>query len=304
MSSASARLFGAAAALLLAWPAAADDSSAGAAPGALAAEPAGAVTLSAATLSLDGDEVRLALTVAVRGSGATMRLDLPAFGWLGEADAYPDRSFPDLRLELDGRAAAVRSGFTATANGRDVTEAVRAAGVDPFAIAATPPVIAAPPGREDAVARLVAAGAAQRAPEGLLATWTAARWLSLPVPAGTHRLTLRYTALPAFALLPQGRTPAARLANTPLDDQATRACLAQHAAAPAVARLLRGAVVATRFTVPVQPADAPPRPVAVRLPPERASVTLVCGAAPGAAPRATTRNGALRLLRLAPARLP
>jgi len=193
-----------AAMLMLAAPAHADDESAGVTPGPFRAEPGGSVTLASSRIVLDGDRVSVALGVTAR-SGATIRLDLPRFGWLGEAEPYPDRQFPEMAVEVDGRPAAVRNTVFAGFRGQDITAALRDAGLDPFAIAETPPFVSpspvsAMPVRRRAFEGLVASGAVTKAPEGFLAGWTASRTVRVTPGAGRHVVTFRYAARPAFAL--------------------------------------------------------------------------------------------------------
>ena len=186
--------------LSVASPAVADDESAGVMPGRLRAEAPGALSGGAVHVALSGDRVEVAASVVVRAERAGMHLDMPRFGWLGEAETYPDRQFPELAVAIDGRAATLRDRFDARFRGRDMTVLVRAAGVDPYVIADTPPFVQVPDGRQAAVDALLAAGAVTRAPEGLIARWTVQRRIGLVLRRGRHRVTLRYKARPGFVL--------------------------------------------------------------------------------------------------------
>lgn len=257
-----------AALLLLAMPARADDGSAGAVPGRFRAEPARRAMLTSTRIKLDGEQVRVALGVAVRANTA-IRLDLPRFAWLGEAESYPDRQFPELKVDVDGRPVSTAEDFVATVKGRDITSALRAAGVDPFAIAATPPFIEATPGKQTAFDALVASGAVTKAPEGFLAGWGASRIVRVAPGAGAHVLTYRYTARPALGLdtLASANVRWADYGMSP--GTATRVA-ARHG--------LRGSVVVKRYTVPAVLDGIPPRAVTLRVSREVGAMTIVCGA--------------------------
>lgn len=257
--------------LLVAAPAAADDRGDGVAPGAFRAAPAGAVTAMGAAVTLDGERVGVTLRVVARPvprGQASVRLDLPRFGWLGEGESYPDRQFPELAVSVDGRVVAPVEDFTASARGRDVTAAVRAAGLDPFAIAETPPFVEAAPGRRAAFDALVAGGAVRQAPEGHLAAWSAARMVRVPLRAGAHAVAFRYTARPAFALTP---LPAA-------DVRWADYCTTRAAVARVLVRTVgRGPVVVRRYAIPVAVDGRRPR-ATLRVRGADAALTVVCGA--------------------------
>ena len=298
MSSNGARA-GAAALLLLAAPASADDTSAGVPAGVFRAEPAGGVALGAVAVTLDGEQVRVALSVSARGRAA-VRLDLPRFAWLGEGELYPDRHFPELTVEVDGRAAAPADSFVATVGTKDVrsdvTGAVRAAGVDPFAIAETPPFVQPAPGRQAAFDALVAAGAVRQAPEGMLATWSAARTVRVTPGAGAHVVAFRYKARPAFALQQAG-APDVRWADY---------CTTAGAAARVLARAgLRGGFVAKQYVVPVALYGARPRAVTLRVSSDAGGAAIVCGSGgralvdpAGVVPVRAGADGTIRVLRM------
>lgn len=286
-----------AALLLLAVPAWADDASTGVVPGPFRAEPAGGAALTSAQVVLDGEQVRVALTVTLRGT-ASIRLDLPRFAWLGEAETYPDRQFPELKVDVDGRPASPAEQVVATAKGKDITPSLRAAGIDPFAIAETPPFVEAAPGKQAALDALVASGAATKAPEGLLANWSASRTVRIVPGAGAHELAFRYTARPAFAL----STPAAADVRWPaycttLD--AAKRVLARHG--------LRGAIVTRQYGIPVALDGVRPRALTLRVSKQAGAATIVCGAGgkalidpAGEVAVKAGADGAVHVLRLVP----
>ena len=261
-----------ASALLLAFPARADDESAGVAPGAFRAEPAGAVFGLAAQVSLDGEWIEVVTELRASAPGALLRLVLPRFGWLGAGETYPDRHFPELVVTLDGQAVAPTDNYTVRAGGKDVTALVRAAGLDPYAVAETPPFVQAGQNRQPALDALLAARAVTRAPEGLLAGWTVQRQIGLALPAGRHRVSLRYKARPSLAL-----------AGTPLRPGAVR--WAEYCLTPAAGAGLRprgstgGAVLVRTTAVPVAVSGAPPSRIGLTVSDRRdGSLSVMCSA--------------------------
>lgn len=286
------------AALLLASPAHADDQSDGVAAGTMRLDPAAAAAATSARVTLDGTAAEVSLLLVLKAAG-TFHLDLPRFGWLGEAETYPDRNFPELKVIVDGRPAAPADTFAAWARGRDVTAAIRAAGLDPYAVAATPPVVGAPAGGPAALDGLVAAGIVTYAPEGLLAEWTVARRLATPLAAGRHVVSLRYTARPAFALV----TPSERAASVRWADY----CLTPAAATALLARQgLAGPVIMRRYVIPVSLGGIAPAMISVRVARSGGGMTLLCGAGGRAAVDPTGDvavragdDGAVHVLRVA-----
>ena len=282
--------------LQLAAPARADDESAGVVPGPFRTMPGGGARLDAVSVTLGGDKVGIALTATFRGMAA-IQLDLPSFGWLGEAETYPDRQFPELAVDVDGRPVSPATDFVAAVNGKDVTAGVRAAGIDPFAIADTPPFVQPLPGRQAAFDALVASGAVTKRPEGFLAGWSASRMVRVAPGAGTHTLGFRYKARPAFVLRTSGSGSIA------WGDY----CLSPKAAMRLLARRdLRGSVVVQRYGFPVTLDGARPRTTTLRVTGQAGATTIVCGAngmplidPVGEVPVMPSADGSVRLLHLA-----
>jgi hypothetical protein len=179
----------------------ADDESAGVVLPGLRSDPAGSVKVSAASVVSRQNQIEVSLTVAVRrGAAASVTIQLPRFGWPGQAEPYPDRHFPELTIRVDGAPAAVQSSFEAFVGSANVTEAVRSAGVDPFAIADTPPFVASTSGNRAALEALERLGAVEPSDGRYLAKWKAARKLRVPLDPGPHTVTLRYQGRPGYAL--------------------------------------------------------------------------------------------------------
>jgi hypothetical protein len=180
----------------------ADDTSAGVMLPGLRSEPAGSVAVSAASLRLQAGRIEATLEVTVRrGQASSVVIRTPRFGWLGEAEPYPDRQFPELQILVGGAPARTESTFAAFAGSADVTAAIRAAGFDPFAIADTPPFVTPGAGDAPAVGTLERLGAVEQSDGNYIAKWTAQRKVKVALSPSSHTLTLKYMARPGFALL-------------------------------------------------------------------------------------------------------
>ena len=188
-------------ALLAPAAAYADDSSRGVPLPGLRSDPPSSVAASAAALEMRGGVVSLTLHVAVRPSqGAAILLQMPSFGWLGESETYPDRQFPELRIEVDGSPATLSDTFTARAGTANVTAALRKAGVDPYLIIDTPPFVKLKPDDPNAL-DLQRLGAIESSEGQWLAKWTVQRTVRTALKAGAHTVKLVYKARPAIALM-------------------------------------------------------------------------------------------------------
>jgi hypothetical protein len=184
----------------------ANDSSRGVPLPGLQAEPADSLDASAATFDLQDGKINLSITL--RRSGATavnpaVVIRGPRFGWLGEAEPYPDRQFPELKAAFDGEALPPAMDFAVFAGEQDVTAAIRDAGLDPFAITDTPPFVDLPQGRgRTAFDHLLAAHAVQRSDGQFLAKWTAQRLFRFDTAGRTRTvLSLSFRARPGFSLV-------------------------------------------------------------------------------------------------------
>lgn len=207
-------LFHACLVLALSWipPARANDSSSGVALPAFTVQPPDSFVPSSSRISLKGEtvEVRLDGRVPVDRQ-ARLTLALPGFEWLGAAEPYPDRHFPELTVKLENAIAPVTETVKVGYRGADITGTVRAAELDPFAIADTPPLVELPAAKQSAAQELMRLGALAKDGDNFLARWTAARTLRLDVPSGDkHMLILAYKARPAFALFQRSALPTSR----------------------------------------------------------------------------------------------
>jgi hypothetical protein len=169
-------------------------------------EPKGSVRATAAEVDLSGDSVVLRLKLRVPGAGSELTLRGPLFAWLGEAETYPDRHFPELQAQLDNQALPPSRAFTAWAGQHDVTADVAALDLDPFVIATTPPMLdPAPAADSPPFKRLLAHGAVQATDGQLWARWQARRlWHFKLQPSRAEDpldFQLAFTARPGLALV-------------------------------------------------------------------------------------------------------
>ena len=189
---------------LLPMQARADDASNGVMLPGMQSTPTGSVRVVVASVVLRADQVAVSITADVApGRVGHVVIHGPRFGWLGEAETYPDRQFPELQASVDGTAVVLNSSFSAFAGSTDISATLRDARLDPFVIAQTPPFVGAVAGHELAFNKLVALGAIEKSDGGSLAHWDAARDIGIALgKGGQHTLTLTYTARPAYALIP------------------------------------------------------------------------------------------------------
>jgi hypothetical protein len=156
------------------------------------------------------------------------------FKWRGEGDPYPDQQYPELAVRLDGRTARVRDGFKAETAKGDITGLLRAAHIDPFVIADSPPIVDLDKlGRREAHALRDAGGLKQDPDAGDLAMWSAQRKVGFDLPAKRRAvLELRYIARPAFALRPT--------TDSELDPRLRQACASMASLREQAAQVLVG----------------------------------------------------------------
>jgi hypothetical protein len=165
-------------------------------------EPAESTAVLSATVLLRDKTVQLTWKLNVQpGHSARASFTGQRFRWRGEADPYPERQFPELEVLLDGAPALTTSRFSAWMKSTEISNQIRAAGLDPFVITESPPIVAPPGALSEPLKALEREGAIVPDDAGYLAKWSAQRIVSVPLAPGSQRqLTLKYTARPAFAL--------------------------------------------------------------------------------------------------------
>lgn len=152
-------------------------------------------------VTMSGQHVSVELSIHADSTQPALLIEGPLFGWQGESEAYPDRHFPELDIHIDGVSATPEDRFEVFMGKFNITSAIRDAGMDPWAIAHTPPVT---PVRADsrALNALERIHAVQRSGEQYLAKWTARRMLRIPLKGSANqRVELRYLARPASSQL-------------------------------------------------------------------------------------------------------
>jgi hypothetical protein len=182
----------------------ADDASNGVMLPGMQSSPLGSVRVLAARVVLHADTIVLSVTTDVPpGDLGHIVIHGPRFGWMGEAEPYPERQFPELQASVDGTPVTVTSHVSAFAGSTDISATLRDARLDPFTVAQTPPFVSAVAGHEVAFNQLVALGAIQPSEDGSLAQWEVARVIDVTLGGGgQHMLALTYAARPAYALIP------------------------------------------------------------------------------------------------------
>ena len=175
----------------------ADDSSAGVVLPAMRSFPSGSVKLAAASLVFKEGDIEVNLSIRAT-KGGSLTIVMPRFGWVGEAEPYPARHFPELQILVDGMVAPIENSFTAFVGTADVTQAIRTARIDPFLIADTPPFVNA---RPESIKELERLGAVERSGEEYLARWTAQRTMKVAIKSGSSTLRLKYKTRPGYGLL-------------------------------------------------------------------------------------------------------
>jgi hypothetical protein len=245
---------------LVAFPrcAEADDTSSGVMLPGLRSEPPGSVKVSSASVDLQQGTVRIVWKAdAPRQGGGKLVIEMPRFGWLGESEPYPDRQFPELKILVDGSPARMESSFAAFIGPTNVTEEIRKAGVDAFAIADTPPFIT-PNGNPEAIQSLVRLGATEKADDAYIAKWIAQRTVRVALSGGMHAVTLTYKPRPAYGLRRSSQiTSPAYLKPYCLTSDALAAALGK----PPASRIF----TAFQYAIPVSVDDAGTQSVSISI---------------------------------------
>ena len=267
----------------------ADDSSHGVMLPGLVAVPPGSARVAEATVDLQDGQVHEALTLDQIGhADAAAVINGPLFGWRGEADPYPDRQFPELQATLGGVEASPGNGFAAFAGLQDITALVVSAGLDPFTIADTPPIVDRPHGAARSAFEMLQQLGAIRPSDGqFLARWTARRIFRFNLGDRAQTvLTLAYHARPGFDLMVIGDLPhAVRLADYCL----TEANLAERLATPRADQLF----VVKTFAIPVGIDGKPPERVMAHVENPDALFCGNDGAAVAGGPRTSPRSASV-----------
>jgi hypothetical protein len=168
----------------------------------LESDPAGTVISESCAVRVTGNDVAVDMTVKTDSRTPALLINGPQFGWTGATEPYSDRHFPELRIRVDGEFVTPDDRFEAFVGRTNITNLLRAAQMDPWAITRTPPVTSAYPKNTQVLNALKNAGAIVDVGDGYRAEWTARRTLRIALKAAPdHRVELRYTARAAQKLL-------------------------------------------------------------------------------------------------------
>jgi len=168
----------------------------------LQADPPGTVIPRSCTLSVMAGHVSVELLVATTTDMPALLLSGPLFGFDGSAAPYAERQFPELAIRVDGASSVPDDRFEAFFGGRNITNFLIQADLDPWIITHDPPVTAAHPAHPQVLKGLILMGAIEPVGEDFRAKWTARRILRIPLKnVPQQRVELDYTARPAAAVM-------------------------------------------------------------------------------------------------------
>jgi hypothetical protein len=184
--------------MVLAGSANAQDWSGGAPLPGLKADEGTVVSPQSCSVTLQGAKATVELELAATSDQPALLIDGPTFGWMGETEAYPDRHFPELEVRVDGTLIAPEGYFLASMGKRDISSLIRRAGIDPWAITHSPPIVSSP---KDPfwLQALEKTGAIEHSGDDYIAHWSAQRVVRIPLKMAPQvQLQLSYLARPAF----------------------------------------------------------------------------------------------------------
>lgn len=165
-------------------------------------DPSGTIIPHSAVVSLADNHVTVNMGVTTASEEMpALLLTGPSFGW-NSADDYPEKQFPELQIRVDGMPAKLQDRFEAFAGAMNITNMVRMAGLDPWAITHTPPVTGAHTEHPAVLKTLLNLRAIEKSGDDYVAQWTARRIVRVPLPpASEHQVAFEYTARPATAVM-------------------------------------------------------------------------------------------------------
>jgi hypothetical protein len=168
----------------------------------LESDPAGTVVPGSCTVSVVGGNVRVELAAGATADSPALLLRGPFFGWSGASEPYPDRHFPELEIRIDGAPTTPQDRFEAFVGKTNVTNLIKWAEMDPWAISRTPPFTLAHPRNIQVVNVLKNVDGIEPSGDGYLAKWTARRLVRIPLKAvPLQRVDLSYTLRPAASVM-------------------------------------------------------------------------------------------------------
>ena len=146
--------------------------------------------------------VRVDLAAGTGADTPALLLSGPLFGWSGAPDPYPDRHFPELGIRIDGAPMTPQDRFEAFVGKTNVTNLIKSAEMDPWAITRTPPFTFAHPRNIQILNVLKNVNAVETSGDGYLAKWTARRLIRIPLKTvPVQQVELTYTLRPATSIM-------------------------------------------------------------------------------------------------------
>jgi hypothetical protein len=210
----------------------------------LESDPPNTVIPQDCAVSVVDAHVSVDISVSTSESKPALLFEGPLFSWNGPSEPYPDRHFPELHFRVDGEAATPEESFEAFIGKQDISMLLKAAGMDPWAIARNPASIAAHSENIRVLKVLTSMGAVEKSQDDFLAKWQARRILRTPLKAvPLQHVQYDYTARPTTSVI------AAEQIDT--DSREKRYCIS-----PAQLRRLihpgtrSGLVTVSDFTIP------------------------------------------------------
>jgi hypothetical protein len=168
----------------------------------LESDPTGTVVAEVCTVSVMAGKVKVDLPASTAEKMPALLLTGTFFGWSGPSDPYPNRHFPELEIRVDGAPIEPQDRFEAFMGQTNITNLIKMAEMDPWAISRTPPMTSAYAGNVQVLNALRNVGAIAQSGDDYLAKWTARRLLRIPLTtAPSQQVELEYAARPVISIL-------------------------------------------------------------------------------------------------------
>lgn len=184
----------------------ADDWSAGVRLPPIQTAPIKGFNLNSLNISLRSDNTT-DLTYSTRDASSVgsiaFEINFPAFSWPGGSDSYPDKQFPELRVQQNTAAITATEFVTSKFKESDITNLIKQAKIDPWAIVDTPPIIDNPTDQSKHIyQKLISMGAMTFEDDLYTANWSSSRKLTWQSPSSQDfSLNISYIERPSFELL-------------------------------------------------------------------------------------------------------
>ena len=164
------------------------------------------VVIDRADVDIQGRAVSVQVQITNPGktlAKTALQFALPAFEWGGGADDYFDKNFPELEITFQGKRITPRRTVQALVGPRDVTLALKKAGLDPLVVAQDQlPADFASNLKDNSIKNLVQTGVLLQRDGVLLPAWqvkVSYIWPGVFAPNSTTTVGYSYHARPGFA---------------------------------------------------------------------------------------------------------